>query len=38
MKHRLLFFLISMIPLAAAAQNEVFKGEHFIEVTGTARQ
>jgi uncharacterized protein YggE len=38
MKYRYLVFLISMIPLAASAQNEVFKGEHFIEVTGTAHQ
>jgi uncharacterized protein YggE len=37
MKLRYLFFLL-LIPALGFAQNETFKGEHFIEVTGTAQQ
>ncbi len=38
MKVRLFFFLMLLFPFIASAQNEVFKGEHFIEVAGTAFQ
>jgi uncharacterized protein YggE len=38
MKFRTFFFLILILPFMGFAQNEVFKGEHFIEVTGTAQQ
>jgi uncharacterized protein YggE len=38
MKFRTLFFLILILPFIGFAQNEVFKGEHFIEVTGIAQQ
>lgn len=37
MKLRLFLFLL-ILPFIGFAQNEVFKGEHFIEVTGTAHQ
>jgi uncharacterized protein len=37
MKLRLLIYLLAL-PLFAVAQNETFKGEHFIEVNGTADQ
>jgi uncharacterized protein len=33
-----IFFLLLLLPLLSFAQQEVFKGEHFIEVTGTASQ
>lgn len=36
MKSRLILFLLLTLPFFASAQQEVFKGEHFIEVTGTA--
>jgi uncharacterized protein len=36
MKSKLILFLILTLPFFASAQQEVFKGEHFIEVTGTA--
>jgi uncharacterized protein YggE len=38
MKLRLFLFLMAVIPFSVSAQNESFKGEHFIEVTGTAHQ
>jgi uncharacterized protein YggE len=38
MKKYLILFAIAALPIFAFAQNEVFKGEHFIEVTGTAHQ
>ena len=38
MKKYLILFAIAALPLFSIAQNEVFKGEHFIEVTGTAHQ
>src|SRR4051812_43017125 len=38
MKLRSIYFLFFFLPLAAFAQNETFKGEHFIEVTGVAQQ
>jgi len=38
MKFKVLFFLIALFPMTMYAQNEVFKGEHFIEVTGVAQQ
>src|SRR5688572_19438935 len=38
MKKYLILFAIAALPMFALAQNEVFKGEHFIEVTGTAHQ
>jgi uncharacterized protein len=38
MKFNSLFFLIAIFPMTMYAQNEVFRGEHFIEVTGTAHQ
>jgi uncharacterized protein len=37
MKSKLILFLVLTVPFLAAAQ-EGFKGEHFIEVTGTAQQ
>jgi hypothetical protein len=37
MKSALVIFLFAL-PLFCFGQNEVFKGEHFIEVTGTAHQ
>ena len=36
MKSRL-FIAALLFPFFLQAQNEVFKGEHFIEVTGTAK-
>jgi uncharacterized protein len=36
MKSKLILFLFLSLPFFASAQQEVFKGEHFIEVTGTA--
>lgn len=38
MTSRLLVFFLVALPLFSFAQNETFKGEHFIEVTGTAYQ
>ncbi|MBT1702134.1 SIMPL domain-containing protein [Chryseosolibacter indicus] len=38
MKIRFLLLAFLIIPFMSIAQNEVFKGEHFIEVTGTAQQ
>lgn len=38
MKKYLILFAIAALPVFALAQNETFKGEHFIEVTGTAHQ
>lgn len=38
MKRRFLFLLIAAFPIAAFSQNESFKGDPFIEVTGTAHQ
>jgi uncharacterized protein len=38
MKLRLILFFFLALPLMAAAQNEFFKGEPFIEVTGIAQQ
>jgi uncharacterized protein len=38
MKSRLLSLLLIALPFFAFTQNETFKGEHFIEVTGTAYQ
>lgn len=38
MKVRFLLLVLFSIPFMSIAQNEVFKGEHFIEVTGTAHQ
>lgn len=37
MKFRL-FLLMAALPFFSIAQSDVFKGEHFIEVTGTAHQ
>ena len=38
MKLQLALALFLVFPLITSAQNEVFKGEHFIEVTGTSQQ
>src|SRR5215212_8912124 len=38
MKSRTIVCLLFIMSFAASAQNETFKGEHFIEVTGTAQQ
>jgi uncharacterized protein YggE len=38
MKLTCLIFLFAFLPLITYAQNETFKGEHFIEVTGVAHQ
>jgi uncharacterized protein len=38
MKKYLILFAIAALPGFSLAQNETFKGEHFIEVTGTAHQ
>lgn len=38
MKPGLFAFILLALPVFAFAQNETFKGEHFIEVTGTAYQ
>jgi uncharacterized protein YggE len=38
MKFKVLLFLIALFPMTMYAQNETFKGEHFIEVTGIAQQ
>jgi uncharacterized protein len=37
MRRKLILMLVAVFPLIAAAQ-ETFKGEHFIEVTGSAQQ
>jgi hypothetical protein len=37
MKNRNVILLLLMLPLSAIAQ-EIAKGEHFIEVSGTAHQ
>jgi uncharacterized protein YggE len=38
MKSKFFLFLLIVVPYFVSAQNEVFKGEHFIEVTGTASE
>jgi uncharacterized protein len=38
MQRNLILVLVLMLPVMAFSQNETFKGEHFIEVTGSAQQ
>jgi hypothetical protein len=38
MKTKYLFLAFFILPFLSIAQNETFKGEHFIEVNGTAHQ
>jgi uncharacterized protein len=38
MKRNWILMLVLLLPAMAFAQNETFKGEHFIEVTGSAQQ
>jgi uncharacterized protein YggE len=38
MKRNWILMLVLLLPAMAFAQNEAFKGEHFIEVTGSAQQ
>jgi uncharacterized protein YggE len=38
MKGNWILMLVLLLPAMALAQNETFKGEHFIEVTGSAQQ
>jgi uncharacterized protein YggE len=38
MKRNWILMLVLLLPAMAFSQNETFKGEHFIEVTGSAQQ
>ncbi|HEY0655545.1 MAG TPA: SIMPL domain-containing protein [Chryseosolibacter sp.] len=38
MKRNWILMLVFLLPAMAFSQNETFKGEHFIEVTGSAQQ
>ena len=38
MRRNWILMLVLLLPALAFAQNETFKGEHFIEVTGSAQQ